>query len=174
MLTIPEHTRMSLFGISMFKLQSVLSKHGLMGKEYQNTCDFQSRLYLNPFQEDFNMSVMPKFYTISSNIEYIKSREAELRNFYLQHNQHVIDTVPSEDLLVWNVKEGWEPLCKFLKHPVPKEPIPHDNKTGTDWMSQYVWGSTYIKRMQHEYLYTILLNSVKISFLLIALLYASV
>ena len=27
----------------------------------------------------------------------------------------MIDTVPSERLLVWNPKEGWEPLCEFLE-----------------------------------------------------------
>src|SRR5215203_5936468 len=34
-------------------------------------------------------------------------------------NKTVIDTVPSERLLVWNPKEGWEPLCEFLETPVP-------------------------------------------------------
>ena len=35
-------------------------------------------------------------------------------------NQAVIDTVPAERLLVWNPKEGWEPLCEFLEVPVPE------------------------------------------------------
>ena len=38
--------------------------------------------------------------------------------------------VPKEDLLIWNVKDGWKPLCEFLQCPVPKIPIPHDNRTG--------------------------------------------
>ena len=33
--------------------------------------------------------------------------------------------VPKEDLLIWNVKDGWEPLCEFLKFPVPQKPISH-------------------------------------------------
>ena len=44
-------------------------------------------------------------------------------------NQTVIDTVPSERLLVWNPKEGWEPLCEFLEVPVPDTPLPHVNDT---------------------------------------------
>ena len=28
------------------------------------------------------------------------------------------------------MKDGWEPLCKFLGQPIPDGPIPHDNKTG--------------------------------------------
>ena len=44
-------------------------------------------------------------------------------------NQTVIDTVPAERLLVWNPKEGWEPLCEFLELPVPEQPLPHVNDT---------------------------------------------
>ena len=44
-------------------------------------------------------------------------------------NQPMIDTVPSERLLVWDPKEGWEPLCEFLEAPVPDMPLPHVNDT---------------------------------------------
>jgi hypothetical protein len=44
-------------------------------------------------------------------------------------NQEVIDTVPSERLLVWDPKEGWEPLCEFLEMDVPEHPLPHVNDT---------------------------------------------
>jgi len=43
------------------------------------------------------------------------------------HNAEVKATVPPERLLVFEVKDGWEPLCKFLGAPVPNEPFPHDN-----------------------------------------------
>ncbi len=46
-------------------------------------------------------------------------------------NQHIEDVkahVPPENLLIYDVSEGWEPLCKFLGKPVPGEPIPHLNK----------------------------------------------
>ncbi len=35
--------------------------------------------------------------------------------------------VPSEKLLVWSVKEGYAPLCKFLNVPMINEPFPHAN-----------------------------------------------
>jgi hypothetical protein len=44
-------------------------------------------------------------------------------------NQDVIDTVPAERLLVWNPKEGWEPLCEFLEISVPEAPLPNVNDT---------------------------------------------
>ena len=44
-------------------------------------------------------------------------------------NQEVIDTVPAERLLVWDPKDGWEPLCEFLEVPVPDAPMPYVNDT---------------------------------------------
>jgi hypothetical protein len=41
----------------------------------------------------------------------------------------VIETVPEEKLLVMDIKEGWEPLCKFLGKPIPSEPFPHVNES---------------------------------------------
>ena len=48
---------------------------------------------------------------------------------YNEYCQDVIKTCPPEKLLVFEVSEGWEPLCKFLEVPVPKEPFPHVNDT---------------------------------------------
>jgi hypothetical protein len=46
---------------------------------------------------------------------------------YVQHIDEVKATVPDERLLVYSVTEGWEPLCRFLGHPVPTIPFPHAN-----------------------------------------------
>ena len=35
--------------------------------------------------------------------------------------------VPKDQLLVFNVSEGWEPLCKFLDLPVPDISFPNIN-----------------------------------------------
>lgn len=44
-------------------------------------------------------------------------------------NKQVMNTVPKEKILVFDVKEGWEPLCRFLNVPVPQTPFPHSNTT---------------------------------------------
>ena len=44
-------------------------------------------------------------------------------------NQSVIDYVPSDRLLVYQVKDGWNPLCQFLNTSVPDVPFPYKNKT---------------------------------------------
>jgi sulfotransferase family protein len=47
------------------------------------------------------------------------------------HNELVKQTVPAERLLVWDVREGWEPLCEFLELDVPPTPLPHANERDT-------------------------------------------
>ena len=43
-------------------------------------------------------------------------------------NQEVIDGVPAERLLVYNVADGWQPLCDFLGVDVPSTPLPHAHR----------------------------------------------
>jgi hypothetical protein len=45
------------------------------------------------------------------------------------YNAQVIATVPAERLLVWQIDDGWEPLCEFLELPVPEVPFPHVNES---------------------------------------------
>ncbi len=46
---------------------------------------------------------------------------------YQAHNEAVKSEVPADRLLVYDVKQGWEPLCEFLDVPVPDSPMPHLN-----------------------------------------------
>jgi PAS domain S-box-containing protein len=43
------------------------------------------------------------------------------------HNEDVRRKVPADRLLVYEITEGWEPLCEFLDVPVPDTPMPHLN-----------------------------------------------
>jgi hypothetical protein len=45
------------------------------------------------------------------------------------HNERVRRIVPAERLLVFEAKQGWEPLCKFLGVPIPEIPYPRINTT---------------------------------------------
>ena len=44
-----------------------------------------------------------------------------------RHNGEVQRRVPKERLLVYEVKQGWGPLCEFLGVEVPEKPFPHLN-----------------------------------------------
>ena len=118
---------MSFFGLSTVKITTLLTKYGFMGEKCENHLKFQSMTELHPFQgqsdqtmfeykiyfkDDFNIGLIPKYWSVAKNVEHIKGRETNMRELYWNHNRNVIDTVPPEDLLVWNVKDGWEPLCK--------------------------------------------------------------
>jgi hypothetical protein len=48
---------------------------------------------------------------------------------YNEHNESVKKECPKDKLLVYNVEEGWEPLCAFLNKPIPAEPFPRVNDT---------------------------------------------
>jgi hypothetical protein len=48
-----------------------------------------------------------------------------------RHNEAVRANVDPWRLLVFNVKEGWDPLCRFLDVPVPDEPFPRLNDTAS-------------------------------------------
>ena len=57
-----------------------------------------------------------------------------------RHNEEVKEHVPAERLLVYEVKDGWGPLCEFLGVEVPKaKPFPHLNDT-----------EAFIKRVQEH------------------------
>ena len=45
------------------------------------------------------------------------------------HNEEVRRTVPPEKLLAYEAGDGWEPLCAFLRVPVPEAPYPKVNTT---------------------------------------------
>eukprot|EP00199_Chlamydomonas_sp_CCMP681_P007107 CAMPEP_0119115806 /NCGR_PEP_ID=MMETSP1180-20130426/51941_1 /TAXON_ID=3052 ORGANISM="Chlamydomonas cf sp, Strain CCMP681" /NCGR_SAMPLE_ID=MMETSP1180 /ASSEMBLY_ACC=CAM_ASM_000741 /LENGTH=264 /DNA_ID=CAMNT_0007104899 /DNA_START=66 /DNA_END=860 /DNA_ORIENTATION=+ len=50
------------------------------------------------------------------------------RKIYTDFIEDVKRTVPASQLLIYNVKEGWGPLCKLLNVPVPEnEPFPRVN-----------------------------------------------
>lgn len=49
------------------------------------------------------------------------------KQLYLAHNEYVKSLVPEDRLLVFNVKEGWNPLCEFLGKELPQTPFPKIN-----------------------------------------------
>lgn len=54
---------------------------------------------------------------------------AALAEWFVGYNAQVRAAVPAERLLVFDVREGWAPLCAFLGVPVPDGPFPRVNDT---------------------------------------------
>ncbi len=55
------------------------------------------------------------------------SDRAHAIEVFNQQIQYVRSTCPPERLLVFDVADGWDPLCAFLDVPVPDGPFPHLN-----------------------------------------------
>ena len=53
--------------------------------------------------------------------------EARALAIFAEHTAEVKAAVPPEKLLIFDVREGWGPLCDFLNVPVPHQPFPHVN-----------------------------------------------
>lgn len=53
---------------------------------------------------------------------------AHVLDVYERHIAEVKTAIPADRLLVFDVTEGWEPLCAFLGAAVPEEPFPQANE----------------------------------------------
>jgi hypothetical protein len=73
-----------------------------------------------PMQEFFEKCVFPDFG------DKINDREFMLAQF-ARHNDEVKREAPADRLLVFDVREGWDPLCTFLGVDVPDTPFPRTN-----------------------------------------------
>lgn len=52
---------------------------------------------------------------------------------YRRNNERVRALIPAERLLVFNVRDGWAPLCAFLGVPEPDTPFPRSNPRDEFW-----------------------------------------
>jgi hypothetical protein len=71
--------------------------------------------------------------------------EQHARAVYEAHNRSVIEAVPPQRLLVYDLAAGWAPLCAFLDRPVPSEPFPHLNRRA-GFLREYLGGARRRRR----------------------------
>lgn len=65
----------------------------------------------------------------------IPSSKEEIIAAYERHNRSVQELIPASSLLVFNVRQGWEPLCRYLGVNVPDTEFPKTNNTQAFWDS---------------------------------------
>ncbi len=65
------------------------------------------------------------------------------------HTEAVKRAVPPERLLVWEVGEGWGPLCEFLEVGEPDTPLPHANDRET-FLNRVVGGALNSLQQWHD------------------------
>lgn len=91
----------------------------------------QETIFSPPWMEWLATSEAAAFMNATVN-DYFNNRMHDREYLIARFNQHVAEVkaaIPSERLLVYEVKQGWAPLCEFLSRPVPDEAFPHINDT---------------------------------------------
>ena len=86
--------------------------------------------------------------------EHIHDRDFMVAQFE-RHTQEVMAAIPAPRLLVYDVREGWEPLCAWLGVPVPETPFPHTNTREEmtqmrQAMAEGAWDAQKISQMARE------------------------
>jgi hypothetical protein len=59
--------------------------------------------------------------------------DSQLAERFAAHNDAVRAAIPASQLLEFQVKEGWEPLCDFLDVAVPAQAFPRTNDRAQFW-----------------------------------------
>jgi len=54
-----------------------------------------------------------------------------VRGLYIRYFENVKRKVPQNKLLVYEITQGWKPLCEFLKKPIPSDAFPRVNDRAT-------------------------------------------
>ncbi|KAJ7374127.1 hypothetical protein OS493_009464 [Desmophyllum pertusum] len=82
-------------------------------------------LHIAPSRRKTHHFFMTVHHAISGSVN--PEASALYRAKYRQHNARVQAVIPAERLLIYNVKQGWKPLCEFLRCDVPSTPFPRAN-----------------------------------------------
>ncbi|XP_039274031.2 uncharacterized protein LOC120347985 [Styela clava] len=89
---------------------------------------------------------------------------------FRRHNCHVIHTVQKDKLLVFQLSDSWEPLCRFLGKKIPEGiSYPHKNKLGAHFKSDGGPGNPKFQRAGIEALIVLSIIVCVIAYLLYAL-----
>lgn len=102
------------------------SFNSTIGKFFAN----QERLELPPPIREIFETMSGWF--IKNTFADVADRDSAISAYRL-NNRQVRDAIAPERLLVFDVAQGWEPLCRFLGVPVPDTPFPRANPREEFW-----------------------------------------
>ena len=91
----------------------------------------QETIFERRWIEYLRKAEMGKFIQLTVN-DYLQDRmhdKAHLIQRFQEHIEAVRQSIPASRLLVFEVKDGWGPLCKFLGLPEPDTDFPFVNDT---------------------------------------------
>jgi hypothetical protein len=91
----------------------------------------QETIFAPHWTEYLRKVEMGKFIQLNIN-DYLQDRMHEREHLIRRFNEHIEEvrnSIPASRLLVFEVKDGWGPLCEFLGKPVPDTEFPFINDT---------------------------------------------
>ena len=98
---------------------------------YRSTYDTIYKFHLVPHWRRPFIPPLKKILYLSDKMIFNGAFEGQMENkkrmieIFNEHKDDVMAAVPPDQLLIFQVKEGWQPLCDFLGVPVPKSiPFP--------------------------------------------------
>jgi Sulfotransferase domain len=86
----------------------------------------KAREFVDPDWRDY-MRLMQRMWAAQGIFSGAELRPGQLAAAIARYQEQVQRTIPEDRLLVWNVTEGWEPLCRFLEVDVPEAQFPRLN-----------------------------------------------
>lgn len=89
----------------------------------------QATIFSEPIRKSLFSSPLGEFFrkTVTGAFGDRIDDRAFMTAYFERRNREVEAELPAERLLVYDVAEGWEPLCRFLQVPVPDRPYPRVN-----------------------------------------------
>ncbi len=102
------------------------SFNGTIGKFFATYSDLELPPHITDIFNTMND------WLIKGTFEDFTDRDSAIAAYRL-NNQKVRDTIPADRLLVLNVADGWDPLCRFLEVPVPSTAFPHRHPKEEFW-----------------------------------------
>ncbi|XP_039255335.2 uncharacterized protein LOC120332197 [Styela clava] len=84
---------------------------------------------------------------------------------YRDHCTSVLTRAPTDRLLIFNMKDGWKPLCEFLNKDYPNVPFPHENERGK-LAENLLKSSPIFRKMQNEMMVALTVIGIFVCYLL--------
>jgi hypothetical protein len=81
---------------------------------------------LSAFAEGGQMAVFFRSFLRGGLIDHLHDHDF-LVDYFRCHTEKVKAAIPPERLLIYEARDGWEPLCDFLDVRTPAEPYPSEN-----------------------------------------------
>ena len=114
-------------------------------REVERSSNF-FRVKLSPTSRKMDLVLYPHINAILGSAN--RKSTCVSRKRYRMHNHRVKSLVPPEKLLVYNVKQGWKPLCDFLGCEVAVA-FPHENIKG-DMVKFFLSKTRYGRQVKGE------------------------